>query len=72
MTNTCTSCTHYKPSHIYKMACFRTKLFASGRKIEATSDIGFATEYEANVPTLYEGRLDGDCCGIERIHWRAA
>ena len=68
----CHGCKHYQPSIIYKMACFRTKSFKSGRRVPATADAGFSAEFETHEsPAIYDDRSDGDHCGANRIHFKA-
>lgn len=68
---TCEGCKHYQPSRLYGDGCYREKRFASGRVIQPTPYIGFASDFGASPHTLYEGRADGDTCGADRIHWEA-
>ena len=68
----CSGCDHYRASLIYKLACYRSKTFKSGRVVHATPEAGFAAEFETNEsPSIYEGRADGDHCGPNRIHFKA-
>jgi len=68
----CHGCIHYRQSIIYKLACFRTKSFKSGRRVPATPDAGFPAEFETHEsPAIYDDRADGDHCGSNRIHFKA-
>lgn len=70
MTRDCTTCRHSGASKVYAIACYRPKLFASGRVLKAVPGIGFPTLYfELGPASIYEGRADGDHCGSEMGNW---
>lgn len=65
----CQGCSHYQPSLVYKMACFRSKAMKSGRTLKAPVGVGFPAEFEATDAALYDDRADRDGCGSQRIHY---
>jgi hypothetical protein len=68
----CHGCKDYRGSLIYKLACYRSKSFKSGRIVHATPDAGFSAELETHEsPSIYDDRADGDHCGPSRIHFKA-
>lgn len=66
----CLGCDWFRPSLIYKTACYRPRSFQSGLVQKATHDAGFAAEFETHPTYRQEGRADGDICGADRIHYK--